>query len=326
VVTGQQRFALEIANRLPGLLPDLTELRASVRAEPSRTRQWIELQMKVPRRIGDGLLISLTARTPMRVARQIVTIHDLFPLTHPEWYSRKYRPVHRRLLLHHLKHADGIVVVSKPVRDAVVALVSPGTPVVVAPNAPSAALVAPDLNRAPAASYFLAVGSLEPRKNLGRLISAYGLLNAKVRADTSLLIAGGSAGIYGRTDVGGAEIPDGVKFLGRVTDSELAALYHGATAFVSVSLDEGFGLPLVEAAQITNGVMVVSDIPTYRWVMGSTPALYVDPTAIESIANGLTAALTATADIDALRALAHRFNWDSSAQAVADLARAVCPR
>ncbi len=322
VVTGQQRFAVEIANRLPEHLPDLVELQASAWAKRSRIRQWIELQANVPRRASDGLLISLTGRTPVRAMNQIVTIFDLFPITHPEWYSRQFSFIHSQLLRHHFKHAAGIIVISEPVRDAVSTLARTGMPITVAPCAPSTVLATPDAGVALESSYFLTVGSLEPRKNLRRLIAAYGLLHPRVRVETPLLIAGaqGVAGIFAHSAIADREIPKGVRFLGRVTDAELAALYRDATAFVSASLEEGFGLPVIEAAQTTNGVMVLSDIPTYRWVMGSTPAIYVDPLAIDSIADGLTAALTSAADIYSLRALAERFSWVSSSRAVADLA------
>lgn len=324
-ITGQQRFAGEIADRLPRHLPRLTELRASTRAQQSRALQWIELQSKVPRKVGTGLLISLTGRTPVRATRQLVTVFDMFPLTHPEWYSRQFRLVHGNLLRHHFRHADGLIVISEPVREAVTALVDPGTPVVVAACAPSKHVLTPEPNYAPDTPYFLTVGSLEPRKNLPRLISAYGLLDPRVRAATPLLVAGGGgvAGIFAQTGIADSVIPEGVRFLGRVTDNELSALYRNATAFVSASLDEGFGLPLIEAAQITNGVLVLSDIPIYRWVMGAAPAQYFDPMEIESIAGGLSAALRLTADTESLRALAAKFSWDESARVVAELARQI---
>jgi glycosyltransferase involved in cell wall biosynthesis len=321
-ITGQQRFAAEIADRLPNILPDVAELRPSRFASHSRGRQWIELQTSLPHRVGNGLLISLTSRTPWRGVRQLVSIYDLFPLTNPEWYSRQYSALHRRLLLHNVKHAEGIIVTSEPVRDAVAALARPGTPIAVAPAAPTVGLAEPvESGAGTTSTYFLAVGSIEPRKNLRRLLAAYGTLDAKIRAEAPLLIVGDRSAIFASAGVDDAPLPDGVQFMGRVTDSELAALYRDATAFVSTSLDEGFGIPLVEAAQTTKGVMVLSDIPVYRWVMGTTPAIYVDPVDVESIASGLETALTATADVEALRALARRFSWDASAQTIADLAR-----
>ncbi len=251
-----------------------------------------------------------------------MTIHDLFPLTNPEWYSSQYSALHRRLLLHNLKNADGIIVVSEPVRAAVAALARPGIPIVVAPNAPSIRLREPleSAARKPSPPYFLAVGSIEPRKNLRRLLAAYGTLDAEAREETPLVIVGDRSAVFAGAGVDHATVPDGVRLTGRVSDSELAALYRDATAFVSASLDEGFGLPLVEAAQTTNGVMVLSDIPVYRWVMGTTPAIYVDPVDVESIASGLLSAVSATANVEALRTLACRFSWEASAQTVAHLA------
>ncbi|MGV0618017.1 glycosyltransferase family 1 protein [Mycolicibacterium elephantis] len=323
-VTGQQRFATEIADRLPALLPGIVELKPSPRVHDSRVLQWVELQTRIPRLIRDRLLISLTARTPARVARHIVTIHDLFVLTHPEWYSRGYGTAHRQLLLHHVRHAEGIIVPSEPVRAAVSELVRPGTPIVIAPNAPSLEfLVSAPVITLPRARYFLVVASLDPRKNLRRLIQAYGLLAPDVRHNVPLLIVGESAAVFSHHGLSQANLPSGVKLLGRVPDRDLAALYRGATVFVSVSLDEGFGLPIVEAAQSIHGVLVVSDIPAHRWVIGSAPALYVDAMDVESISDGLRVALETTPDTDAVRGIARKFNWDKSAVAVAELAREI---
>lgn len=279
--------------------------------------------MRLPSSARKSTLVSLTARTPFGVGQHVVTIHDLFPITNPEWFSPNYVRLHRALLKHHLANAAGISVVSEPVRQQVAPLVRAGTPVIVAPNAPSELGDPSASTLALPTSFFLAVGNLEPRKNLERLLPAYAALPAGVRAEFPLLIAGGSAAAFraveGLADHSGA----GVQFLGRVSDADLARLYRDATAFVSPSLDEGFGIPVVEAASVARGAMVLSDIPAYRWITEGAEPVFVDPTSIESIRQGLLDATRAVANVGANREIARRFSWNDSARGLADLVKHV---
>lgn len=323
VVTGQQRYATEIANRLLRNAAEAKELRPTPWAARSRGHAWAELQVRGRVVTRTSTLLSLTSRTPLFTPRQVVTIHDLFPLTNPEWYSRRYATLHSQVLKHHLRHAGGIVAVSDPVADAIRSLASPDIPVVVAPNAPTAALVSSRPADTADGSYYLAVGSLEPRKNLPALISAYGLLSAPHRAEHELLIVGQEAALFRQVAGLKNDVPKGVRFLGRVPDAELAALYGNAMAFVTVSLDEGFGLPIVEAASSARGNLVVSDIPVYRWVTRGAAPIFVDPSSVESIAAGLMQASSAVPNLDDLRSIASRFSWDRSAAIVGEIAAQV---
>jgi glycosyltransferase involved in cell wall biosynthesis len=323
VVSGQQRYAREIADRLPGLIPGVEELGPTTFSR-SRYAQWLELQLRVPLRARRSTLVSLTSRVPVLPGRQVVTVHDLFPLTHPEWFTPTYAALHRRLLKHHLDHAAGFVTVSEPVADELRAELHRDVPVVVAPNAATAALVGPgasELVTPPA--YLLAVGNLEPRKNLPRLLRAYGLLDAGVREAYPLLVVGQEAAAFRAEPSLATAMPSGVTLLGRVSDAELAALYRSAAAYVSVSLAEGFGIPVVEAASAGTGHLVLSDLPVYRWVVGSDDAVFVDPLSEESIADGLLAATRTQPDPGSHRTIADRFSWESSARVVAELSLAV---
>ena len=323
VVTGQQRYAREIADRLPGLIPGMEELRPGV-AGRSRYGQWLELQVRLPVRAARSTLVSLTSRTPVLGRRHVVTVHDLFPLTHPEWFAPAYAALHRRLLRHHLAQAAGFVAVSEPVAEELRAELCRDVPVVVAPNAATSRLStdgASELVTPPA--YFLAVGNLEPRKNLPRLVRAYGLLDADVRAAFPLLVVGQEAAAF-RADRGlAAASPSGVELLGRVSDADLAALYRGATAYVSVSLAEGFGIPVVEAAGAGTGHLVLSDLPVYRWVAGPDEAIYVDQLSEESIADGLLRAARTPRGRHAPHTMGDRFSWESSAGIVAELSMGI---
>lgn len=134
-------------------------------------------------------------------------------------------------------------------------------------------------------NYFLFVGTIQPRKNLERLIRAY----AKVTQDPfPPLVLAGSKGwlsdkIYKLPKQLGIE--DSVKFLGRVEDEELPALYSGAIALLLPSLFEGFGLPLVEAMACGCPVLT-SNLSSMPEVVGDA-AVLVDPYSELEIAEGI---------------------------------------
>lgn len=324
-VSGQQRYATEIADRLLASVPNASEVRPSMRMS-GRAAEWIDLQTRLPFHTRGAPIVSLTARTPVLAKRQIVTIHDLFPITNPEWFSRPYALLHRRLLRHHLRHAAAIAVVSEPVRQQVAALAADGIDVFLAPNAPTAALQQGDgrllAEHHVPDQFYLAVGNLEPRKNLRRLVAAYSMLDPGVRGQVPLLIVGGEAAAFRSVPELADPVP-GVRLLGRVSDSLLAALYSRASAFVSVSLDEGFGIPVIEAAGVINGPLVLSDIRSYRWIAETADPVFVDPLSTESIADGLRRALNAPFDERRTRAIVDRFSWDETAAAFASAAHAV---
>lgn len=314
-VTGQQRYATEIADRLLDL-PGVTEARPPDAWTGSAAREWGWTLTRLPRAAHGATLVSLTSRAPL-VASQAIAVHDLFVLTHPQWYSRRYVATHAPVLRSHLRRADTVIAVSEPgaeqIRDY------SGRDAVVAPNAPSAVFATPgdarhtlDLLGLTPGAYFLTVGSLDPRKNLTRLAHAYGALPAGVRARYPLVVVGGAASIY-RAER--APWPPGMTAVGYVADDDLAALYRHARAVVFPSLAEGFGLPLVEASAAGARHLVISDLPVFRWICADG-ATYVDPRMAESIAAGLTFA--AHEDGPPPTIAPGRFTWERSAAAIAD--------
>lgn len=321
-VTGQQRYATEIADRLlrrDGFVPLGPPVSAS-----SALRVWAWVLTRMASQARGRLLVSLTARAAPRYRHQVLVVHDLFVLTNPEWFSRKYVLSHAPVFRQQLRTAAAAVTVSEPVAEQLREYFA--GPIVVAPNAPSAVFEASDAeaDRAVLAErglgqrgYLLAVGSMDPRKNLPNLAAAYGLLDEATRAQLPLVVVGGGAAAFRDERIAW---PSGTIDAGYVSDDELRALYAGSRAVVFPSQAEGFGLPLVEAAAAGAGGLVVSDLPVFRWICGDG-AVYVDPASTESIAAGLRAA--ADGELPAISIEAGRFDWDHSAATVAELCRSL---
>jgi alpha-1,3-rhamnosyl/mannosyltransferase len=173
--------------------------------------------------------------------------------------------------------------------------------------------------------FVLAVGTLEPRKNLGRLVEAFVSLPESVRQDVTLALAGGRGWSSGELDELTRGHPDAVRVLGFVSDEELPALYAEATLFAYPSLEEGFGLPVIEA--MAAGTPVLTSGRSALREVAEGAALVVDPTDTGSIAGGLERLLSDPELADQLtrsgRERAARFTWERTARETLDfLARA----
>lgn len=278
------------------------------------------MQTVLPLRSFGGVLISMTARGPLWHPRQVLVVHDFFVIEHPEWFSRRYQLSHAPLQRFQMATAGALVAVSEPVAEQLRR--SGGrAPVTVAPNAPSAVFSAVAgegtvlTERGLAqGGYLVTVGSLEPRKNLQRLADAYAALPVEWRRAHTLVIVGGSAEIFGAAEF---SLPEGAQLAGYVSDDELRALYAGAGAVVFVSLAEGFGLPIVEAAAAGTTQFVLSDIEVFRWIAGDG-AVFVDPEDVAAITAAMAAVIDAPESTDLVDI--GRFDWELSAAAVRDAA------
>ena len=177
----------------------------------------------------------------------------------------------------------------------------------------------PDLTR----PYVLAVGTLEPRKNLGRLLDAWLALPSALRDANDLVLVGprgwDDERIVAKADAARARL------LGRVTDAELRALYAGAVAFAYPSLYEGFGLPPLEA-MAAGAPVLTSDVSSLPEVVGDA-AVLVDPLDVAAITAGLSDLLTDRALVDGLRAAgrirAAEFSWDRTASETLSALRSI---
>ena len=162
----------------------------------------------------------------------------------------------------------------------------------------------------------LFVGTIEPRKNLGRLLSAFETIRSKGLAD-GLVIAGQRGWLYDAFFTHLEESParDGVILPGYVPDEDLPALYGGALALVFPSIHEGFGLPVLEAMGC--GVPVATSNTSSLPEIGGDAAQYFDPLDVASISATLCRLLGDTELQDEMRsrglARAAAFSWERAA-------------
>jgi alpha-1,3-rhamnosyl/mannosyltransferase len=156
--------------------------------------------------------------------------------------------------------------------------------------------------------YVLAVGTLEPRKNLPALIEAFTCL-----PDTHDLVLVGALGWdTGETQQAIARYPERIKALGHVSDEDLAGLYAGAALFAYPSLYEGFGLPVLEA-MAAGAAVLTSNVSSLPEVAGDA-AVLVDPRSVTAIRDGLHRGLADPPSGG--RERARTFSWARYAQQI----------
>jgi len=217
-------------------------------------------------------------------ARNIYTVHDLIPLTHPALTGIAPER-HRRLLQQVLAHAAHIVTVSDASRDSIIDTL--GCPASFVTNT-SQAICAP-LQRDPAlptglrpGGYFVCCGMPEPRKNIPRLVAAH----LTAQSSRALVVAGPIARDIPHIESLLARSP-GVVRLPRLPRAELIALIRKARALLFPSLAEGFGLPVVEAMALGTPVMT-SNVGALHET-GGGQALHVDPKDVHAMAKAIRA-------------------------------------
>jgi glycosyltransferase involved in cell wall biosynthesis len=252
---------------------------------------------------GLDVLHCTTFRGPLRSqVPVVVTIHDLALLRHPDAFRAWHRTT-GRLALRAARSADAVVAVSEFTRGEVVELLGvPQERIRVVPNGIEP--VFSPHGPAAAGEYVLAVGTLEPRKNLARVVEAARLAGVELR-------------VVGAAGWGGVSVPG---WVGRVPDEELAALYRGAGCVVYASLYEGFGLPVLEA--MASGAPVVTSRGGATEEIAGGAAVLVDPLDVQAIAAGIDEALQRRAELVPVGLeRARAFTWAAAADAVETLWR-----
>ena len=214
--------------------------------------------------------------------RAVYLVHDLIPITHPEFCRAGEALRHEARMRHVLRHADGVIANSRATADALAVFAArlglPLPPVHVAwlgpPDLP--AHVRPARLDRP---WFVTVGTIEGRKNHVLLLQVWQRLAAQLGEATPLLVIVGQRGW--EAELAHAMLDRDPALAGHVIergsadDATLAGLIAGARALLMPSFAEGFGLPVIEALLLATPV-IASDLPVFREIAGSIPLL-LDP-------------------------------------------------
>jgi len=311
-VTGVERYTAEI---LRGLGERVRVIRPERDTQGIAGHAWE--QFSLPRHIPSRSILWSPANSgPLATPNQVLTLHDLSPLEHPQWFKPAYAAWYRLFLPLLVRRVRRIITPSEHVRQRILSRFHlPGDSVVVVPGG-----VDPTRFRKVALTgglgrYILFVGTLEPRKNLPTLLSAWQHIE-KFHPDVCLVLAGSAGHVFSPV-----QIPHDiarVKFAGYVAEEALPGLYSGAEVFVLPSFDEGFGLPVLEAMACETPV-VVSPCGALPEVVGKA-GIYIDPHNAEELAEALNDCL---ADADLRHSLvesglqqARRFSWQDSSEKI----------
>lgn len=253
--------------------------------------------------------------------RCVVTIHDLCWRSAPETMRQTTRLFDRGFMRRSVQRADAVVTVSKSTADEVCAVYPSAAHKVV--TIPSAASITPstvDLAavdpRLTSGRFLLFVGTIEPRKNLHRLLSAHALFFA---THTIPLVLVGDEGWHDasiQSAISKAEGEGRIIRVGRISDMALGALYEHAICLVYPSLYEGFGLPLLEAMSV--GTPVITSNQGACAEVAADAGLLVDPTSVQAIAAAMVAIVTDPTLRGRLSqravAVAGQYDWEQTAR------------
>ncbi len=352
--TGTERYSVELlgalaqldrhnqytlyCNGLPPALPCVGPNFALRNIPFPRLWTHARLSLELQRHPPDCLFVPAHVVPLLHPAHSIVTIHDLGYLAFPETHTFA-----RRLELHlttrwSTRAARQLIAISQATRNDLIthysvapekiAVVYHGLGAQFHPITSAATINAVHARYGIRAPYFLYIGTVQPRKNLARLIDAFA---QALRAGMTVPHPGGASGpphllLAGKKGwmtaaieqrAAAAGVAGQVHFTGYVADADLPALLSGALAFVFPSLYEGFGMPVLEAMACGTPVLT-SNSSSLPEVAGDA-ALLVDPHDTDAIASGLTRLATEPALREQLRmrglARAAQFTWERCAAA-----------
>jgi glycosyltransferase involved in cell wall biosynthesis len=344
--TGVGAYVLSIAQRLPGLAPEhrFFYFSASMRDRYPH-RDWPANVSLVDRRLPtNGLNLAWNrlgapaldrlVRAPLDLvhsphplivpgkrAKHIVTLHDLFFLKHPDWVADEIKRDYVPLVKEHVKRADGVICVSQyTASEARLLLDVPPEKIAVIPNGVDPAYREPieeaeveailQKRRVPRGA-ILYLGNDAKRKNLVNLAMAYmGMNRRRARTMPPLVLIGPGSG-WAQGGPGPV-----IRAMGYLPTREIRALMAASTALVLPSLEEGFGLPVVEA--MAAGLPVVCSQGSSLEEVAGGAAVLINPLDTRSIADGIDRVLADPAFAQRLRAAgleqSKKFNWDTAAR------------
>jgi glycosyltransferase involved in cell wall biosynthesis len=272
---------------------------------------------------------------------RVVTVHDLTFLDNPGWHQRAKVVFFRRALRVAAARADALIAVSAATAARLETLLAPKAPVHVIPHGVDAERLHPadpkDVTTTEAdralrdamgveVPYVLFVGTIEPRKDVPSLVRAFDRV-ASANPHLSLVLAGAPGwGTEPVTEaIESAAHRARVRRLGYVSEDQKAALLRGAAAVAYPSLEEGFGLPALEALAC-RAPLITTTGSAMEEIVGSA-ALLVAPGDVDALSGAVETALAGGPGVETLQRrgleIASRYTWDATAAAHAAVYRSV---
>ena len=267
----------------------------------------------------------------------VATLMDAIPLSHPEWVGSELRTLKNALWKRAASWADSVITISEYSRTELARWIGiDPSRITVIPlgvneswyrTVSDEALARVRQKYALPEQFFVCVGTLQPRKNVGRTIEAHRALPDAVRRRCPLVIIGRAGwrcedvlSLIEQESASGA-----VRWLQHVPDDDLLPVLKHATALLFPSLAEGFGLPVVEA--FAAGLPVITSNTTSLPEVAGDAALMIDPLDVDAISGAMARVLDDGALADRLRGLglarARQFTWQQCARATVGVYDAV---
>jgi len=290
---------------------------------------WLRSPVDVVHAVSLGYPIS--TRKPY-----VVTVHDIGPLSHPEFFSNTRPWIMKKSLKQAIDKADAIICVSRSTAEEVesytglnlsdrIQVIHEGVTPFFFEKTQTGCLATLMGLPAPGTPFILATGKISPRKNIARLIQA--LSKVAEIIPHHLVLVGGSGwdmdAVYRETN--NPAVAGRVHQMGYVTDDQLRALYNSASLYIHPSLYEGFGLTVLEA-MAAGCPVITSNVYSLPEVAGDA-ALLIDPYNADEMAEALKALCTNESMAEELRRRglerAGTFTWGKCAEQVAEVYRRV---
>ena len=329
-LTGVQRYTRELLQRAP---EEVMEIVPPYPLSGAAGHLWE--QCVLPLHSRKRTLWSPGNTGPLTVRNQVVTIHDLAAIDHPEWFGRRFATWYNFLLPKLAQRVAHVITISHFTKQRLMERCAVSEDrISVVPNGVAESFTPQDAStvrrtrehlKIPSEHYLLAVGSPDQRKNLGRQLSVWRKIQHDVPNDLWLVLFGGTAtsGIFRHTRH--HHIPPRVYVVGSVPDDLLAPLYAGALVFLYPSVYEGFGLPVLEAMASGTPVLT-SNLSALPEVAGDS-AMCVNPYNEDDIAAAL---LTLIGDASLRGTLSEKgrkrskqFSWEKSAHTTFEVLKAL---
>ncbi len=280
---------------------------------------------RICRRVGASV-VHVTYNAPFfSPCPSVVTVHDVIFRRYPHYFSPRVRLLLRTLMPWSMHKAAVILTGSEDARHEIVhyypfvrdkimvTLDAAGTLVKAVPD-PQAVQ-----QHVGQGSFILAVGTVQPRKNIVRLIQAYIRLRDRGETTAKLVIVGRAQWQHSEIHrlAANSMYTNDILFPGYLPDATVAALYNGCAVFVYPSLYEGFGLPVLEA--MTCGAPVITSKTSSLPEVAGSAAILIDPFSVEEIASAIASVVNNASIREDLRVRgrqqAARFSWERTAEA-----------